>query len=102
MSNPTDWDDLSQPLEGAAEASAAEGETSPAVGRDEWVARHGERRARRGGVLGTIEQRLQAVPWWAWLTLFVGIICLVPVGFESGYVRRVAFTRSCSCCSRSG
>ncbi len=91
MSNPTDWDDLSQPLEGAAEASAAEGETSPAVGRDEWVARHGERRARRGGVLGTVEQRLQVVPWWAWLTLFVGIICLVPVGFESGYVRRVAF-----------
>ena len=91
MPNPTDWDDLSQPLEGAAEASAAEGETSPAVGRDEWVARHGERRARRGGVLGTVEQRLQVVPWWAWLTLFVGIICLVPVGFESGYVRRVAF-----------
>ena len=91
MSNPTDWDDLSQPLEGAAEASAAEGPTSPAVGRDEWVARHGERRADRGGWLGTIEQRLQVVPWWAWLALFVGIICLLPVGFESGYVRLVAF-----------
>ena len=91
MSNPTDWDDLSQPLEGAAEASAAEGPPSPAVGRDEWVARHGERRADRGGWLGTIEQRLQVVPWWAWLALFVGIICLLPVGFESGYVRLVAF-----------
>ena len=91
MSNPTDWDDLSQPLEGAAEASAAEGPASPAVGRDEWVARHGERRARRGGLLGTIEQRLEVVPWWAWLTVFVGIICLLPVGFESGYVRLVAF-----------
>ena len=41
-------DELTQPLEGAAEAAAAEGPTSPAVGRDEWVARHGERRARQG------------------------------------------------------
>jgi branched-chain amino acid transport system permease protein len=89
---PSDWDDsLTTPLEGAAEASAAEGPTSPAVGRDEWVARHGERRVRREGVLGTLEQRLAAVPWWAWLTLFAGIVCLLPVGFESGYVRRVAF-----------
>ena len=54
MSDPTDWDDsLTTPLEGAAEASAAEGATSPAVGRDEWVARHGERRTRRGGILGS-------------------------------------------------
>jgi ABC-type branched-subunit amino acid transport system permease subunit len=92
VSGPTDWDDsLTTPLEGAAEASASEGATSPAVGRDEWVARLGERRALRGGVLGTLEQRLAVVPWWAWLTLFVGIICLLPIGFESGYVRRVAF-----------
>jgi ABC-type branched-subunit amino acid transport system permease subunit len=92
VSGPTDWDDsLTTPLEGAAEASASEGATSPAVGRDEWVARHEERRALRGGVLGTLEQRLAVVPWWAWLTLFVGIICLLPIGFESGYVRRVAF-----------
>jgi branched-chain amino acid transport system permease protein len=89
---PSDWDDsLTTPLEGAAEASAAAGPTTPAVGRDEWVARHGERRVRREGVLGTLEQRLAAVPWWAWLTLFAGIVCLLPVGFESGYVRRVAF-----------
>ena len=92
MSGPTDWDDsLTTPVEGAAEASASEGESSPAVGRDEWVARHGERRHRRGGALGKLEQRLAVVPWWAWLTLFVGIVCLLPLGFESGYVRRVAF-----------
>jgi branched-chain amino acid transport system permease protein len=92
VSNPTDWDDdLTQPLEGAEEASAAEGATSPQVGRDEWVARHGERRSLRGGVLGTVEQRLAVVPWWAWLTLFVALICLLPVGFQSGYVRLVAF-----------
>ena len=92
MSDPTDWDDsLTTPLEGAVEASTSEGEASPAVGRDEWVARHGERRVRRGGVLGTIETRLAVVPWWAWLTLFVGVVCLLPVGSDSGYVRRVAF-----------
>ncbi|HKY24973.1 MAG TPA: branched-chain amino acid ABC transporter permease [Gaiella sp.] len=84
-------EDLTRPLEGAAEASAAEGPTSPQVGRDEWVARHGERRTRRGGLLGTIEERLAVVPWWAWLALFVAIICALPGVFESGYVRRVAF-----------
>jgi branched-chain amino acid transport system permease protein len=91
MSDRLDDGDLTQPLEGAAEASAAEGATSPRVGRDEWVARHGERRAHRGGFVGTIEARLAVVPWWAWLTLFVAIICALPGVFESGYVRRVAF-----------
>jgi branched-chain amino acid transport system permease protein len=92
VSGPSDWDDsLTTPLEGSAAASASEGPASPAVGRDEWVARHGERRVRRGGALGALEARLAVVPWWAWLTLFVGLACLVPVGFESGYVRRVAF-----------
>jgi branched-chain amino acid transport system permease protein len=84
-------DELTRPLEGAAEASAAEGPTSPAVGRDEWVARHGERRTRRGGLLGAVEERLAVVPWWAWLALFTAIICALPGVFESGYVRRVAF-----------
>ena len=63
----------------------------PAVGQDEWVARHAERRATRGGRLGEIEDRLHALPWWSWLTLFVCVIALLPVGFSSGYVRRVAF-----------
>jgi branched-chain amino acid transport system permease protein len=93
MSEPRDpfEGELSQPLAGAAEASAAEGETSPAIGRDEWVARHGERLFARGGWVGTVEARLRTVPWWAWLTLFVALIALLPVPFESGYVRRVAF-----------
>jgi branched-chain amino acid transport system permease protein len=63
----------------------------PAVGQDEWVARHGERRERRAGRLGVVEERLRALPWWSWLTLFVCVIALIPVGFSSGYVRRVAF-----------
>jgi len=92
MSGPSDWDDsLTTPPEGAVEAVTAEGDAGPAVGQDEWVARHGERRTRRTGLLGTLEERLAVVPWWSWLTLFVGIICLLPLGFESGYIRRVAF-----------
>ena len=84
-------DELTRPLEGAIEATTSEGPTSPAVGRDEWVARHGDNRSQRGGPLGAIEDRLRRVPWWAWLTLFVAAACLVPVVSDSGYVRRVAF-----------
>jgi branched-chain amino acid transport system permease protein len=91
VSDHFDDDSLTTPLEGAREASQAEGPASPAVGRDEWVARHGERRTRRSGALGTVEERLRRVPWWAWLTLFVALFCLLPVAVESSYWRRVAF-----------
>jgi branched-chain amino acid transport system permease protein len=63
----------------------------PAVGQDEWVARHAERRLMPGGPLGTLEERLRRVPWWAWLALFVALFSLLPVIESSGYVRRVAF-----------
>jgi ABC-type branched-subunit amino acid transport system permease subunit len=92
MSDPFDPDqELTRPLEGAHEASLAEGPAGPAVGRDEWVARHGEHRVTRGGLLGVLEERLRIVPWWVWLALFVAVVALLPLGFESGYVRRVAF-----------
>jgi branched-chain amino acid transport system permease protein len=65
--------------------------TGPAVGRDEWVSRHEERLGGRGGALGTVERRLRAVPWWAWLVLFVAAGSLMPVVESSGYVRRVGF-----------
>jgi branched-chain amino acid transport system permease protein len=84
-------DSLTRPVEGAAEATASEGPTSPAVGRDEWVARHSERIVRRSGRLGEVELRLRAVPWWAWLTFFILCASLVPVVSESGYIRRVSF-----------
>jgi branched-chain amino acid transport system permease protein len=90
VSGPYD-DDLSRPLEGALEASTSEGATGPAVGRDEWVARHGGNREQRGGRIGALEERLRRVPWWAWLTLFVAIFAMVPVAYDSGYIRRVAF-----------
>ena len=71
-----------------AEAPTTSG---PQIGKDEWVARAGERRARRTGWLGTLEERARTVPWWAWLTLFVALVAALPAGFESVYVRRVAF-----------
>ncbi len=84
-------DELTQPLEGAVEATTSEGPTSPAVGRDEWVARHSDNRERRGGVVGTVEDRLRAAPWWSWLTALVVIGCLLPVATDNAYIRRVAF-----------
>jgi ABC-type branched-subunit amino acid transport system permease subunit len=64
---------------------------SPAIGQDEWVARHGERRSRRGGVIGQVEDRLLAVPWWGWLVLFVASFAVLPGVAHSGYIHRVAF-----------
>ncbi|HZT90879.1 MAG TPA: branched-chain amino acid ABC transporter permease [Gaiellaceae bacterium] len=75
----------STPNEGNLPASG------PAVGRDEWVARHAERRLMRGGRLGAVEERLRAVPWWAWLILFLAAASLMPAVEASGYVRRVGF-----------
>jgi branched-chain amino acid transport system permease protein len=63
----------------------------PAVGQDEWVARHQENRFVRSGPLGVVEARIRALPWWSFLTLVVCIVALIPAGFSSGYVRRVAF-----------
>ena len=66
-------------------------EHGPAIGQDEWVARHGERRSTRDGPLGTLETRLRRVPWWAWLVLFLAAMSLLPLFYSSGYVRRVGF-----------
>ncbi|MFN8224306.1 MAG: branched-chain amino acid ABC transporter permease [Gaiellales bacterium] len=73
---------------GASDRPEQEG---PRVGRDEWVARHGGNLARRGGVVGEVEARLARVPWWGWLALLAAFVVLLPLGSDSGYVRRVAF-----------
>jgi branched-chain amino acid transport system permease protein len=65
--------------------------TGPAVGQDEWVARHAERGLIPSGPLRTIEDRLRGVSWWAWLVLFIAAFSLLPVFESSGYVRRVGF-----------
>jgi branched-chain amino acid transport system permease protein len=82
-------DETHSPYEEAV--PGASGTAGPRIGQDEWVARSAERRGGRGGRLGVYEARLQAVPWWAWLILFVAVVCALPIFFESGYVRRVAF-----------
>ena len=63
----------------------------PAVGQDEWVARHAERRAQHGRLYTAIEDRLRRIPWWAGLILFLAAFSLLPVFESSGYVRRVGF-----------
>jgi ABC-type branched-subunit amino acid transport system permease subunit len=65
--------------------------SGPAIGQDEWVAREAERRSQRAGLIGLVEERLRAVPWWAWLILFVAAFALLPAVSDSGYIRRVAF-----------
>ena len=74
------------PIHGGAEDPPV---TAPAIGHDEWVARHVERRLPPR--LGVVEQRLSAGPWWLWLMLFVGVASLLPVVTASGYWRRVGF-----------
>jgi branched-chain amino acid transport system permease protein len=63
--------------------------TSPAIGHDEWVARHLDRRLPPR--LGVVQARLRNVPWYAWLALFLAAASLLPVFSSSGYVRRVGF-----------
>jgi len=62
----------------------------PAVGRDEWVAREGERRVSNKW-LAPVDARARRVPWWAWLALFVAAGALMPAVEASGYVRLIAF-----------
>ncbi len=81
----------STPHSPEAPEPAAGSAAGPAVGQDEWVARHGEHRVGRGGPLGTIEDRLRRVPWWIWLALFLAAFSVFPLFEQSGYVRLVAF-----------
>ncbi len=65
--------------------------SGPAIGKDEWVARHGERRSRRSGWVGEVEERLLRTPWWGWLVLFCAAFALLPIFADSSYIQRVAF-----------
>src|SRR5258705_7848412 len=64
----------------------------PPDGQDEWFARHAEQRFMTSGPLGTIEDRIRRVPWWAWLVLFLAAASTMPAFSQSGYVRYVAFS----------
>ena len=63
----------------------------PAVGQDEWVARHGEQRLPPKGASAGSSGGSSVVPWWAWLVLFLGGVLALPRVRVSGYVRIVAF-----------
>jgi ABC-type branched-subunit amino acid transport system permease subunit len=65
--------------------------SGPAIGKDEWVARHGERRSKRAGWIGEIEERLLRVQWWGWLIFFCAAFALLPAVAHSSYIQRVAF-----------
>jgi branched-chain amino acid transport system permease protein len=80
-----------QPGVPAPPGSGDPSDSGPRVGTDEWVARHGEKHGLRGGPLGTIERRWLALPWWVQWLAFAAVTALLPLVFESGYVRRVAF-----------
>jgi branched-chain amino acid transport system permease protein len=77
--------EIPPPEDGLSEPSG------PAIGKDEWVARHGERRSRRSGWIGEVEERLLRVPWWGWLVFFLACFALLPAVAHSSYVQRVAF-----------
>jgi ABC-type branched-subunit amino acid transport system permease subunit len=74
-----------------SEPNEPQAPSGPAIGQDEWVARHGERHSQRAGWIGTLDERLHRVPWWGWLVLFVAAFALMPVVAHSSYVHRVAF-----------
>jgi ABC-type branched-subunit amino acid transport system permease subunit len=78
---------MSEPVEPTEQPTPS----GPAIGQDEWVARHGERRSGRAGPLGTIDERLHRVPWWGWLVFFAAAFALMPAVAHSTYVHRVAF-----------
>jgi len=61
----------------------------PRIGKDEWVARAGERGAPRSG-LDLLRLQLNRVPQVALLALFVTGVALIPVMTSSQYIVRVA------------
>lgn len=65
--------------------------TGPRIGKDEWVARHGERKQLLGGPLGELDRAVRRIPWWGALGLFVLFAALIPQITSDSYIQRVAF-----------
>jgi branched-chain amino acid transport system permease protein len=61
----------------------------PRIGRDEWVARAGERGAPRS-LLDRLSVQLNRVPQIALLVVFTTVVALIPVMTSSQYIVRVA------------
>ena len=71
--------------------ATSEPTTSAAIGKDEWVARFGERQGGPGGPLGTLLGRAHRVPWWGWLAAIVAALGALPLITDNAYVHRVGF-----------
>lgn len=65
--------------------------TGPRIGKDEWVARHGERHKLLGGPLGTLDRAARRLPWWGALGLFILVAALIPQMTSDAYIQRVSF-----------
>lgn len=62
---------------------------APRVGIDEWVASHEQRRTRRAGPLGLVEQKLERVPSPAFYLAFGIAAAFLPAVTSNGYVINV-------------
>ncbi|MDQ3066791.1 MAG: branched-chain amino acid ABC transporter permease [Actinomycetota bacterium] len=63
----------------------------PRIGKDEWVASHGERQQARTGLAGAVVERWERLPVWAPLAAAVGFAAVFPFLTSSDYVVRVGF-----------
>jgi ABC-type branched-subunit amino acid transport system permease subunit len=63
----------------------------PRIGVDEWVASHGARREGRGGPVGLVQARIEALPQPLLFAAFGAAAALVPLLTNNGYVIRVGF-----------
>jgi branched-chain amino acid transport system permease protein len=61
------------------------------IGKDEWVATHGERREARSGVTGALLDRWERLPVWVPLLAAVSFAAVFPFLTDSDYVVRVGF-----------
>lgn len=60
------------------------------LGRDDWVARQGERQARALGLSGRAQALVGRLPLWAWFALLIGAGLLIPQLTKNDYILRVA------------
>jgi ABC-type branched-subunit amino acid transport system permease subunit len=70
----------------STDAPSSEPTTSPQIGKDEWVARSGERTGGPSGWFGKAARALDRLPRVVLLILFVGLVCAIPEVTSNGYV----------------
>jgi ABC-type branched-subunit amino acid transport system permease subunit len=63
--------------------------SAPRIGVDEWVASHEERRLRRAGWRGRVEEGWTRIPGWSRLAVVVALAASFPLVVDSSYFVRV-------------